>query len=75
LRSDRLAARATDAGDFAREIVPIAIDGHTVTSDQGIRADTSLEALAQLAPAFKAGGKITAGNSSQVSDGAARSRS
>ena len=40
-------------------------------SDQGIRPDTSLEALAALQPAFKPGGKVTAGNSSQISDGAA----
>jgi acetyl-CoA acetyltransferase family protein len=70
LRSHRLAARATDAGVFAREIVPVATNGHTVSSDQGIRRDTSIEALAALQPVFKPGGKVTAGNSSQVSDGA-----
>jgi acetyl-CoA acyltransferase len=67
LRSHQRAARATEAGLFAREIVPVA--GHA--TDQGIRPDTSLEALSALKPAFKEGGRITAGNSSQISDGAA----
>ena len=71
LRSHRLASRATEGGDFDREIVPIPVNGHSVTADQGIRPDASLEALAKLRPVFKEGGKITAGNSSQVSDGAA----
>ena len=47
------------------------VNGDTLVTDQGIRPDTSLEALSQLKPAFKADGKITAGNSSQISDGAA----
>jgi len=67
LQSHRKAARATDEGLFARELVPL--DGFT--SDQGIRPDTTLEALAALKPAFKPNGRITAGNSSQISDGAA----
>jgi acetyl-CoA acyltransferase len=71
LRSHRLAARATDDGRFEREIIPIAVNGSTYTSDQGIRWDTSLEQLAALKPAFKEGGTVTAGNSSQISDGAA----
>jgi acetyl-CoA acetyltransferase family protein len=71
LRSHRLAARATEDGHFAREIVPIEVNQSTHETDQGIRPDTSLEALAALAPAFKEDGKITAGNSSQISDGAA----
>jgi acetyl-CoA acetyltransferase family protein len=71
LRSHRLAARATDEGRFEREIVPMRVDGQTVATDQGIRRDTSLEALAALRPAFKEGGSVTAGNSSQISDGAA----
>jgi acetyl-CoA acetyltransferase family protein len=71
LRSHRLAARATDEGRFEREIVPIAVNGHTVVADQGIRPDTTLEAMAALKPAFKPDGKITAGNASQISDGAA----
>jgi acetyl-CoA acyltransferase len=71
LRSHLNAARATDEGRFAREIVPFTIDGATVTADQGIRRDTSIEVLAALKASFKEGGKITAGNSSQISDGAA----
>jgi len=71
LRSHQNAARATDEGRFDREVVPFTVDGTTVTADQGIRRDTSLEALSQLKPAFKEDGKITAGNSSQISDGAA----
>jgi acetyl-CoA acetyltransferase family protein len=71
LRSHRLAARATDEGRFEREILPFAVNGDTVVTDQGIRPDASLEALAALKPAFKEEGKVTAGNSSQISDGAA----
>jgi acetyl-CoA acetyltransferase family protein len=71
LRSHRNAARAADEGRFDREIVPIAVNGDVIGADQGIRPDTSLEALAALKPAFKEHGKVTAGNSSQISDGAA----
>jgi acetyl-CoA acyltransferase len=71
LRSHQLAARATDEGRFEREIIPLHVDGQTIATDQGIRRDTSLEALAGLPPAFKQGGTVTAGNSSQISDGAA----
>jgi acetyl-CoA acetyltransferase family protein len=71
LRSHQRAARATEEGRFEREIIPFAVNGDTYVTDQGIRPDTSLEALANLKPAFKEDGKITAGNSSQVSDGAA----
>ena len=71
LRSHQLAHRATEEGRFAKEIVPIPVNGATYVSDQGIRPDTTLEALAQLKPSFKADGKVTAGNSSQISDGAA----
>ena len=71
LRSHQLAHKATEEGRFEREIVPFSVNGDTFVSDQGIRPDTSLEALSQLKPAFKEDGKITAGNSSQVSDGAA----
>jgi acetyl-CoA acyltransferase len=71
LRSHQLAAKATEEGRFEREIVPFAVNGDTCASDQGIRPDTSLEKLSQLKPAFKEDGKVTAGNSSQVSDGAA----
>ncbi len=71
LRSHQLAAKATEEGRFEREIVPFSVNGDTYVTDQGIRPDTSLEKLSQLKPAFKEDGKITAGNSSQVSDGAA----
>ena len=71
LRSHQLAAKATEEGRFEREIVPFSVNGDTYVTDQGIRPDTSLEVLSQLKPAFKEDGKITAGNSSQVSDGAA----
>jgi len=70
LRSQQLAAKATEEGRFDREIVPFAVNGDTYTTDQGLR-ETTLEGLAGLKPAFKEDGKITAGNSSQVSDGAA----
>jgi acetyl-CoA acyltransferase len=76
LESHRRAARATAEGRFKSQIVPIAVkneDGSTgmFEQDEGIRPDTSLEKLASLKPAFKPDGLITAGNSSQISDGAA----
>jgi acetyl-CoA acyltransferase len=71
LRSHQLAARATEEGRFERETIPFKVNGSTYVADQGVRPDTSLEALAGLKPAFKEDGKITAGNSSQISDGAA----
>src|SRR5262245_6472805 len=77
LRSHQLAARATDSGAFAKEIVPTwgrDEEGRkkTITQDQGIRRDTTLEALAALKPSFMPeGGTVTAGNSSQISVGAA----
>ena len=71
LRSHQLAVYATDEGRFEREIIPIDADGELRTTDQGIRRDTTLEALAALKPAFKEDGTVTAGNSSQISDGAA----
>jgi acetyl-CoA acetyltransferase family protein len=67
LRSHRLAAAAAAEGRFDRELTPVA----GVTADQGIRPDTSLEALAALPPVFREDGVVTAGGSSQVSDGAA----
>ncbi len=73
-RSHQRAARATSEGRFDREIVPIHVtteageeDMHT---DEGIRPDSSPETLAKLKPAFKPDGVITAGNSSQITDGA-----
>jgi len=84
LRSNLRAAAAVDGGVFDEQIVPLNVEvvepgtnGHTLTRsfvfkrDEGPRADTSLAALAKLKPAFKEGGTATAGNSSQMSDGAA----
>jgi acetyl-CoA acyltransferase len=70
VRSQQLAAQATEEGRFEREIIPMQVNGDTYVTDQGLR-ETTIETLAQLKPAFKEDGKITAGNSSQVSDGAA----
>lgn len=73
--SHQRAVRATEEGRFEREIVPVpvVVDGveELMTTDEGIRHGTTAETLARLKPAFKAGGKITAGTSSQISDGAA----
>lgn len=75
LDSHRRAARATDEGRFDSQIMPLTVqsdEGHEVISrDEGIRTETSLEKLATLQPAFKPDGLVTAGNSSQISDGAA----
>ena len=71
LRSHLNATAARDERRFDRETVPVAANGTTHVDDQGIRPDTSLDALAALPPAFRKDGKITAGNSSQISDGAA----
>jgi acetyl-CoA acetyltransferase family protein len=69
------AARATEEGRFDREILPIDITteagNETMKNDEGIRPDSSVEKLATLKPAFKPDGVITAGNSSQITDGAA----
>ncbi len=70
LRSQQRAARATDEGRFEREILPYRVNGDVYTTDQGIRPETTLEALGELRAAFKEDGLVTAGNSSQVSDGA-----
>jgi acetyl-CoA acetyltransferase family protein len=70
LRSQQRAARATDEGRFERELVPFRVNGSVFSSDQGIRRETTLDGLAELKPAFKPEGVITAGNSSQISDGA-----
>ena len=75
LRSHRLAAEAIDEGRFANEIVPIELSnphvGVVYDTDEAVRRDTSLEALAALQPAFVPDGKVTAGNSSQIVDGVA----
>ena len=72
--SQRRAAQATAEGRFDNEIVPVpvTIDGviAMMTADEGIREGTTLETLANLKPAFREDGKVTAGNSSQISDGA-----
>ncbi len=65
------AAAATEQGLFADEILPIAGEDGTVSADQGIRPTTSLETLGQLKTVFKEDGVVTAGNASQISDGAA----
>jgi acetyl-CoA acyltransferase len=65
------AAAATDSGIFDEEIIPITTTAGIITKDQGIRPGTSLEGLAALKTPFKEGGVVTAGNASQISDGAA----
>lgn len=73
--SHQRAATATEKGWFAREIVPIEIKAkkstETIAADEGIRADSTAEGLGKLRPAFNPEGVLTAGNSSQISDGAA----
>ncbi|TMC47884.1 MAG: acetyl-CoA C-acetyltransferase [Chloroflexi bacterium] len=72
LRSQQRAVAAQDDGFFAREIVPVALpNGDTFSKDDGPRRGTSLEALAALQPAFRENGKVTAGNSCPLNDGAA----
>jgi acetyl-CoA acyltransferase len=70
-RSHELAAAAQDAGAFRDQIVPVATEGGVVDADEGIRRGTTAEKLAGLKPAFREDGMIHAGNSSQISDGAA----
>ncbi|MBY5957438.1 thiolase family protein [Membranicola marinus] len=82
LRSHQNAAHAIDKGYFESQIVPFEVHqvyveegerkerNYTVDTDEGIRRDTSLEALAKLRPVFTRGGSVTAGNTSQTSDGA-----
>ncbi len=84
MKSNQKAAQAVNSGRFDPELVPIDVElneldanekpvkkNFTVKRDEGPRADTTIEALAKLKPAFKDGGTVTAGNSSQMSDGAA----
>lgn len=75
LLSHQRAARATDEGRFQSQIQPVKVSvggsDEMMSVDEGIRRTTSMEALAGLPPAFKVDGKITAGNSSQISDGSA----
>ena len=69
-RSHQRAAEATESGRFDDEIVPVETDDGLVEADEGIRPDTTAEKLAELPPAFTGDGTVTAGNSSQISDGA-----
>ncbi len=74
-QSQRRAADARERGAFAAEIVPVTVGSgpkaKSVTHDEGLRPETTAEALAKLRPAFRADGCVTAGNSSMLSDGAA----
>ncbi|RAW45421.1 acetyl-CoA C-acyltransferase [Halorubrum sp. 48-1-W] len=70
-RSHQRAAEATESGRFDDEIVPVETDDGLVEEDEGIRPDTTAEKLADLPPAFTGDGTVTAGNASQISDGAA----
>ena len=71
LRSHQNAVRAQNEGKFIDEVVPVETESGTFDRDEGPRADTSLDALAKLRPVFHAHGTVTAGNSSQTSDGGA----
>jgi acetyl-CoA acyltransferase len=71
LQSQQRAAEATDSGRFDDEIVPIETDDGVVEEDEGIRRDTSMEALQGLPTVFKGDGTVTPGNASQIADGAA----
>ena len=76
LRSHQRAAAAQDAGRFDQQLVPVEVPGPDGTSarfraDEGVRRDTSAEKLAALKPSFRPDGQVTAGNASQISDGAA----
>ena len=71
-RSQELAVQSQESGFFDREIVPVTLpDGTEVAKDDGPRPGSTLEKLAQLQPVFKEGGKVTAGNSCPLNDGAA----
>ena len=71
-RSQELAVASQESGFYGREIVPVPLpDGGEVGKDDGPRADSTLEKLSALEPAFKEGGKVTAGNSCPLNDGAA----
>lgn len=75
LRSHQRAHQATEEGRFKEEIVPVEVPMKkkgivTITKDEGIRPDTTFEKLAKLKPVFKKDGNVTAGNASQISDGA-----
>lgn len=73
-RSHQRAAQAWEAGAFESEVVPVTISGRkgdvTVATDEGVRAETTVDSLSKLRPSFRKDGTITAGNASQISDGA-----
>src|SRR5688572_30267709 len=71
VQSDAKAHRATAEGRVEGEIIPFQVNADTCVTDQGIRPGTTRETLAGLKPAFKEDGRVTAGNASQISDGAA----
>jgi acetyl-CoA acetyltransferase family protein len=71
LRSQRCAGEAAKAGRLAEEIVPVTVGKRTVTEDDHLRPDTTIEGLAKLRPAFAKDGFVTAGNASGIVDGAA----
>ncbi|PSQ05712.1 acetyl-CoA C-acyltransferase [Halobacteriales archaeon QS_6_71_20] len=71
VRSHRRAAEAIESGRFDDEIVPVETEDGVITEDEGIRPDTDVETLGELDPAFTGDGTVTAGNSSQIADGAA----
>jgi acetyl-CoA acyltransferase len=71
LESHERSIKATDSGAFTAQIVPVPIDGGVLDVDEGIRRDSSMEKLGALKPAFTDDGVVHAGNSSQISDGAA----
>ncbi len=76
LESHRRAAAAWESGAFADEVLPVEVpqrkgEPKVVDRDEGVRPDTTMESLGKLRPAFKEGGSVTAGNASQISDGAA----
>ena len=70
-RSQERAVASQGSGFFAQEIQPVAVDGRWITDDDSPRPGSSLEKLAALDPVFRAGGKVTAGNSCPLNDGAA----
>lgn len=71
LMSHQKALQAIKSGRFEEEIIPVEVKGIEIKKDEGVRAETSLEKLGKLPPVFKKDGILTAGNSSQISDGAA----
>jgi acetyl-CoA C-acetyltransferase len=70
-RSQELSVKSQESGFFANEIIPVEFNGTSVSKDDGPRADSTLEKLASLKPAFRENGRVTAGNSCPLNDGAA----